>query len=177
MKKLLRQLGISITDVSYLLLLPHSTIMSWFERYSYIPAKYGVYLSAFERYADNNSEEVLPALAEEWKKDNQNILDALAEKTLKKLHFDLKRTQLQLEKLQEQQAKQLRRWHLSQKFADYLPSEVRESEQVQDWVSLIGRKSRSKFGDFSIERQKLEQKIAGLEAEVAFWESDKSITQ
>lgn len=174
MKNLLEKLGISITELSYLLLLPNSTISSWFGRSSSVPAKHSVFLSAFYIYDANNTENDLIALAEKWKQDNQSILDEAKQKAFKKLRFELLGTQFQLEKLKLQQSKQLRRWHLAQKFADYLPEGVHTDEDVQAWVSLIGRKSRLKYGDLSIERLRLEQKIAGLEAEISYLEKSSA---
>jgi hypothetical protein len=174
MKNLLKQLGISITEITYLLLLPQSTVMSWFERKTLVPFKHSVFLTAFVLYEAKNPEETLSDLAKKWEQDNQNSINELNEKALKKLRYELMNTQLQLEKLLIQQGRQLRRWHLSQKYADYLPEELRGSEQVQGWLSLIGRKSRLKYGDLRIERQKWEQKIAGIEAEIAYLELKNS---
>lgn len=75
MKKLFQNLGITITELCDLLLLPHSTISSWFKRKSHIPSKYSVYLSAFRRYEAESTENDLEELLATWEIDNAEILE------------------------------------------------------------------------------------------------------
>lgn len=170
MKNLLKQLGINVTEFSYLLFLPEQTLHTWFNRNSSIPPPHNIYFSSLEAYQGQKKVEDLEVLNGRWEKENQAMLEKEQATRLKELKANLSLCTFQLEKLKRKEMQLLNRWHLAENYPPYLSPELQNTEQVQEWCGLIGRKSKFQLGDVKPAIWKLEQKIAGLEAEVAYWE-------
>jgi virulence-associated protein VapD len=170
MKNLLKRLGINATELSYLLYISEQTLHTWFNRNSMIPPPYNQYTAPLEVYQQQKKEEDVVLLKTNWLDENQEILATQRTKALKDLKAALQQYTFQLESLKVKESKMLNRWHLSQNYPQYLTAELQNTEPVKDWCSLIGNKSKFKLGDITQAIWKLEQKIAGLEAEVAYWE-------
>jgi hypothetical protein len=170
MKNILKLLDINVIELSYLLLISEQTIYAWFNRKNTIPPPHSTYISALEIYQIQKKKEDLALLSNRWEIENQAMVKTQGEKVCKDLKANLQQYTYELEKLKQKENKLLNRWHLSENYPQYLAPELRNLENVQAWCGLIGRKSKFELDDIKLAIKKLEQKIAGLKAEVAFWE-------
>lgn len=171
MKTKLHQIGITVPELSNLLLLPEQTIYSWFKRKNSIPLPYSEYIAALEVYQNQKNAKDLVALNAQWTTENKALLQIQKTNALKALQLKLQQSSLALQKLKIKENQLLKRIHLSQNYPKYLKPELQNSESQQSWCSLIGRKSAFNLGDIVQSIQKLEQKIAGVEAEIGYWEN------
>lgn len=168
MKELLKKLGISLADLSLLLLLPRNTVDSWNRRGTMIPSQYSVYLTALEQYATERTDEALQELEAQWVAQEKEAWEQSKEKTKRKLELVLQKTELQLEKIQQKQSNLLSRGHLAANYLKHLPRELQNNENTKAWTAMIGKKSQFQFRDTFQEAQRLQGKIAALKAELAF---------
>jgi hypothetical protein len=90
---------------------------------------------------------------------------------LKELNFKLKQARLRLEKYTLKEQRLLSRWHLSENYPQYLKPELQNTQNVQEWCNLLGRKSKFELFDVRLAILKAEQQCEGLKAEIEYLES------
>ena len=78
-----------------------------------------------------------------------------------------------LDQLKQKETRLLQRLHLSEHYPKYLPVHLQNTENLLSWCSLLSRKSAFDLGDTRLAIQKLEEKKAGLTAQIQYWEGMK----
>jgi hypothetical protein len=169
MKNILQLLGISVRELTDLLFVSEQTLHTWFNRKK-IPLPHYTYIAALEKYQQQKNEADLEQISTQWESENQAFLQTQKTEALKELQLYLQQSTLAWQKLKLKENRLLNRLHLAQNYPQYLAPELQNSENLQTWCNHIYRRSNFDLGDVRKAIQKLEQKIAGLEAEIAYWE-------
>jgi len=170
MKNMFESLGITVIEFSYLLVLPEQTIYAWFNRKNTIPPPHSSYIAALEICHLHKKEEDLQLLSSRGEIENEAATKAEAKKICKALTASLHQNTYKLDKLKQKENRLLHRWYVAENYAQYLPPELQQSENVLAWCGLMRRKSKFELVDVKLAIKKWEQKIVGLRAEIAYWE-------
>jgi hypothetical protein len=79
---------------------------------------------------------------------------------------------LALDQLQQKETRLLTRLHLSEHYPKFLNVDLQNNENLISWCSLMSRKSAFDLGNTRLAIQKLEEKKAGLTAQIEYWEGN-----
>lgn len=170
MKNTLKKIGIRICELGELLFVPEQTLHTWFNRQSTIPAAYYGYISGLEIYQQQQKAEDLNTMYTQWETDNLTFLETQKTKALRELRVFERRNNLALEKIKQKETRLLQRLHLSKNYPRYLRADLQNTENLISWCSLLSRRSAFELGDVHLKIQKLEEKKAGLAAQINYWE-------
>lgn len=170
MKNEIQNLGIQLKEIADLLFVPETTLRSWFNRQSTIPAAYYGYISGLKIYYANQKAEDLQTVYSKWETNNRTLLETQKTKALRELHVLEQKNNLALDLLKQKQTRLLKRLHLSEHYRKYLNVDLQNNENLISWCSLLSRKSAFALGEISLAIQKLEEKKAGLTAQIRYWE-------
>jgi hypothetical protein len=77
---------------------------------------------------------------------------------------------LALDQLKQKEARLLKRLHLSENYPKFLNADLQKNENLISWCNLMSRRSAFDLGDIRLAIQKLEEKKAGLSAQIQYWE-------
>ncbi len=171
MKNEYQDLYITIREISDLLMLPETTVNSWFHRKSNIPPRYYDYISALNIYQQQLKEEDLRTVYTKWESDNRTFLRLQKTNELRKLKLDFEKNTLAMQKLQQKESQLLRRLHLSTYYPQFLSISLQQTENLQSWCNLLYRRSAFDLGLIKLKIQKLEEEKISLAAKIGYWES------
>ena len=170
MKNIFQLLSIEVKEFSDLLLVPEQTLYSWLSRNSTIPSSHSGYFFGLELYQQNKKGEDLKTVITQWESNNRSLLEVQKTEALRELRLSLLKNDLAWEKLKKKESKLLNRIHFSQNYPKYISPDLQKSENLLSWCNLMYRRSNFDLGDLRMAIQKLEQKKAGLAAQVDYWE-------
>ncbi len=105
-----------------------------------------------------------------WETSNRVLLETQKTKALQELRVLEQKNNLALDQLKQKETRLLRRLHLSEHYPKYLPVPLQNTENLLSWCNLLSRKSAFDLGDTRLAIQKLEEKKAGLTAQIQYWE-------
>ncbi len=165
-----QNLGIQNQEIADLLFVPESTLRTWFKRATTIPSKYYSYISGLKMYQSNQKAEDLITIYTNWEINNLALLETQKTKFLKELRVFEQKNNLALDQLKQKETRLLKRLHLSENYPNYLPADLQITENLMEWCSLLSRRSAFDLGDTKLAVQKLEEKKAGLAAQIQYWE-------
>ena len=168
-EKYFKKLGIRIGELGQLLFVPEQTLRTWFNRQSTIPSVHSGYISGLERYQQQQKADDLKTIYSEWEKNNRALLETQKTKALRELRVFEQKNNLALDRLKQKETRLLKRLHLSEHYPEYLPVDLQNTENLLSWCSLLSRKSAFDLGDVRLAIQKLEEKRAGLAAQILYW--------
>ena len=171
MQRILKQIAITIRELSDLLLVNERTLHSWFSRNGKFPSASSDYLSTLELYEYQYAQQDLAdwqlPLHQQLVKTHIKNWEANIE-TLKKQHTRLQHEQSLIHKKWQQQVKRI---HFATHYQALLPPHLRDVPLTTDWLQMIERKSRFEAQKQWLKLQKLSQKMAGIAGELAFLET------
>lgn len=170
MNNLLSLLGIRVAELKDLILVPEQTLYSWFARQSTIPSEYSGYISGLEIYQQQQNSEDLKTVYSKWEASNRALLETQKTNALQELRVVEQKNNLALDQLKQKETRLLQRLHLSEQYPKHLPVPLQNTENLLSWCSLLSRRSAFDLGDTRIAIQKLEEKKAGLAAQIHYWE-------
>jgi hypothetical protein len=170
MKNKFENLGIQLKEIADLLFVPETTLYSWFARQSTIPPEYSGYISGLEIYQQQQNSEDLNTIYSKWETSNRVLLENQKTKALQELRVLEQKNNLALDQLKQKETRLLQRLHLSEQYPKHLPIHLQNTENLLSWCSLLSRRSAFDLGDMRIAIQKLEEKKAGLTAQILYWE-------
>ncbi len=170
MKNKFQNLGIQLKQIADLLFVPETTLYSWFARKSTIPPEYYGYISGLEIYQQQQNADDLKTVYSKWESSNRALLETQKTKSLKELRVFEQKNNLALNQLKQKETRLLQRLHLSEHYPKHLPVPLQNSENLLSWCSLLSRRSAFDLGDTRLAIQKLEEKKAGLTAQIQYWE-------
>ncbi len=170
MKNEFQNLGIQLKEIADLVLVPETTLRSWFYRKSIIPQKFSHYISGLKNYQSNQKEEDLKTIYTKWEANNRALLETQKEKALKELKVNQQKNNLALDQLKQKETRLLKRLHLSENYPKFLNADLQKNEILLSWCNLMSRKSAFDLGDIRLAIQKLEEKKAALTAQIQYWE-------
>lgn len=170
MKNEIQNLGIQLKEIADLLFVPETTLRSWFNRQSTIPAAYYGHISGLKIYYAKHEKENLKTVYSKWETNNLALLETQKTKALRELRVAEQRNNLALDQLKQKQTRLLKRLHLSEHYPKFLNVDLQNNENLISWCSLLSRKSAFDLGGISLAIQKLEEKKAGLTAQIQYWE-------
>lgn len=173
MKNKFQNLGIQLKEIADLLFVPETTLYSWFARQSTIPPEYTGYISGLEIYQQQQKAEDLNTIYTKWETTNRALLETQKTKSLRELRLFEQKNNWALDQLKQKETRLLQRLHLSEHYPKYLPVPLQNTENLISWCSLLSRKSAFDLGDTRLAIQKLEEKKAGLAAQIQYWEGMK----
>ena len=165
-----QNLGIQNQEIADLLVVPESTLRTWFKRATMIPSKYYSYISGLKRYTANQKAEDLKTVYTNWETTNRALLETQKTKSLKELRLVEQKNNWALDQLKQKETRLLQRLHLSEQYPKHLPIHLQNTENLLSRCSLLSRRSAFDLGDMRIAIQKLEEKKAGLTAQILYWE-------
>ena len=170
MSNLFTLLGIRVAELKDLIFVPEQTLYSWFNRQSTIPLECSGYILGLERYQQQQKAKDLEIIYTKWETNNRLLLASQKSKALKELLVNEEKNNWALDKLQQKETRLLKRLHVSEHYPKYLSIDLQNNENLVSWCSLISRKSAFELGDIRLAIQKLEEKKAGLTAQIQYWE-------
>lgn len=170
MKNEFQSLGIQLKEIADLLLVPETTLRSWFNRETNIPFKYNSFISGLKIYQANQKAEDLETIYTKWETNNRALLETQKTKVLRELLVNEQKNNLDLDLLKNKETRLLKRLHLSEHYPKYLSLDLQNTENLILWCSLMSRKSAFDLGDIRLAIQKLEEKKAGIAAQIQYWE-------
>jgi hypothetical protein len=170
MKNTFKKLGIRISELGQLLFVPEQTLHTWCNRQSTFPLEYSGYILGLEHYHQQQKAEDLEIIYTKWESNNRLLLASQKSKALKELLVNEQKNNWALDQFQQKETRLLKRLHLSEHYPKYLSVDLQNNENLISWCSLISRKSAFELGDIRIAIQKLEEKKAGLTAQIQYWE-------
>ena len=170
MKNKFQNLGIQLKEIADLLFVPETTLYSWFARQSTIPPEYSSYISGLEIYQQQQNADDLKTMNSKWETSNRALLENQKTKALQELRVVEQKNNLALDQLKQKETRLLQRLHLSEQYPKYLPVPLQNTENLLSWCSLLSRRSAFDLGDTRLTIQKLEEKKAGLAAQIQYWE-------
>jgi hypothetical protein len=172
MKNTLKKLGVRIAELGQLLFVPEQTLHTWFNRQSAIPLEHSAYFLGLERYQQQQKAEDLKTIYTKWETNNRVLLATQKTKALKELLVNEQKNNLALDQLQQKETRLLKRLHLSEHYPKFLSIDLQNNENLISWCSLMSRKSAFNLGNTRLAIQKLEEKKAGLTAQIEYWEGN-----
>jgi len=170
MNNVLSLLGIRVAELKDLILVPEQTLYSWFARQSTIPPEYSGYISGLEIYQQQQNADDLKTIYSKWETSNRTLLETQKTKALQELRVLEQKNNLTLDQLKQKETRLLQRLHLSEQYPKHLPVNLQNTENLLSWCSLLSRRSAFDLGDTRLAIQKLEEKKAGLTAQIHYWE-------
>ena len=170
MNNVLSLLGIRVAELKDLILVPEQTLYSWFARQSTIPPEYSSYISGLEIYQQQQNADDLKTIYSKWETSNRTLLETQKTKALQELRVLEQKNNLALDQLKQKETRLLQRLHLSEQYPKHLPVPLQNTENLLFWCSLLSRRSAFDLGDTRLTIQKLEEKKAGLTAQIHYWE-------
>ena len=170
MRSIFQNIGIQVKELSALLFVPEQTLYSWFNRKSTIPPAHYGYISGLEIYQQKQNADDLKTIYTQWEAANRALLETQKTKALRELRVFEQKNNLALQKLKQKETRLLQRLHLSEHYPKYLRVDLQNTENLISWCNLLSRKSAFDLGDISLAIQKLEEKKAGLSAQIQYWE-------
>jgi len=170
MNNVLSFLGIRVAELKDLILVPEQTLYSWFARQSTIPQEYYGYISGLEIYQQQQNADDLKTIYSKWETSNRTLLETQKTKALQELRVLEQKNNLTLDQLKQKETRLLQRLHLSEQYPKHLPVPLQNTENLLSWCSLLSRRSAFDLGDTRLTIQKLEEKKAGLAAQIQYWE-------
>ena len=171
MTNLFTLLGIRVAELKELIFVPEQTLYSWFNRQSTIPLEYSGYILGLERYQQQQKAKDLEIIYTKWETNNRLLLATQKSKALKELLVNEQKNNWALDKLKQKETRLLKRLQLSEHYPKYLSIDLQNNENLISWCSLMARKSAFQLGDTRLAIQKLEEKKAGLTAQIQYWET------
>jgi len=172
MKNTLKKLGVRIAELGQLLFVPEQTLHTWFNRQSTIPLEHSAYLLGLERYQQQQKAEDLLSIYTKWETNNRVLLETQKTQALKELLVNERKNNWALDQLQQKETRLLKRLHLSEHYPKFLSIDLQNNENLISWCSLMSRKSAFNLGNTRLAIQKLEEKKAGLTAQIEYWEGN-----
>ena len=169
-KNQFENLGIQNQEIADLLIVPESTLRTWFNRSTAIPIKYYSYISGLKIYQSNQKAEDLETIYTKWETTNRAVLATQKSKALRELLVNEQKNNWTLDQLKQKETRLLKRLHLSEHYPKYLSVDLQNNENLISWCSLMSRKSAFELVDTNLAIQKLEEKKAGLTAQIQYWE-------
>jgi hypothetical protein len=163
-------LGIQNQEIADLLIVPESTLRTWFNRATAIPSKYYSYISGLKIYQSNQKTEDLETIYTKWETNNRAVLATQKTKALRELLVNEQKNNWTLDQLKLKETRLLKRLHLSEHYPKYLSVDLQNNENLISWCSIISRKSAFDLVDTRLAIQKLEEKKVGLTAQIQYWE-------
>ena len=170
MNNVLSLLGIRVAELKDLILVPEQTLYSWFARQSTIPPEYSGYISGLEIYLQHQNADDLKTIYSKWETSNRTLLETQKTNALRELRVLEQKNNLALDQLKQKETRLLQRLHLSEQYPKHLPIHLQNTENLLSWCSLLSRRSAFDLGDTRLTIQKLEEKKAGLTAQIQYWE-------
>ena len=170
MKNKFQSLGIQLKEITDLLFVPETTLYSWFARQSTIPPEYSGYISGLEIYQQQQNADDLKTMYSKWETSNRTLLETQKTKALQELRVLEQKNNLTLDQLKQKETRLLQRLHLSEQYPKHLPVNLQNTENLLSWCNLLSRRSAFDLGDTRLAIQKLEEKKAGLTAQIHYWE-------
>jgi hypothetical protein len=170
MTNLFTLLGIRVAELKELIFVPEQTIYSWFNRQSTISPQYSSYISGLKNYHANQKAEDLETIYTKWEANNRTLLENQKSKALRELLVNEQKNNWALDQLKQKETRLLKRLHLSEHYPKYLSVYLQNNENLISWCSLISRKSAFELVDTRLAIQKLEEKKAGLTAQIQYLE-------
>ena len=170
MRNIFQNIGIQVKELSDLLFVPEQTLYSWFNRKSTIPSAHSGYILGLERYQQQQKAQDLKTMYSKWETSNRELLETQKTNALRELRLKEQKNDLSLDKLKQRETRLLKRLHLSEHYPKHLPVDLQNSENLLSWCSLLSRRSAFDLGDTRLAVQKLEEKKAGLVAQIQYWE-------
>jgi hypothetical protein len=165
-----QNLGVQNQEIADLLIVPESTLRTWFNRSTAIPIKYYSYISGLKIYQSNQKTEDLETIYTKWETNNRAVLATQKTKALRELLVNEQKNNWTLDQLKLKETRLLKRLHLSEHYPKYLSVDLQNNENLISWCSLMSRKSAFELVDTNLAIQKLEEKKAGLTAQIQYWE-------
>jgi hypothetical protein len=172
MKNTLKNLGVRIAEIGQLLFVPEQTLHTWFNRQGTIPLEHSAYLLGLERYQQQQKAEDLLSIYTKWETNNRVLLETQKTQALKELLVNERKNNWALDQLQQKETRLLKRLHLSEHYPKFLSIDLQNNENLISWCSLMSRKSAFNLGNTRLAIQKLEEKKAGLTAQIEYWEGN-----
>jgi hypothetical protein len=172
MKKTLNTIGIQLSELALLLLIPKQTLSSWFERRTSIPRAYSGYFLGINKYELENEDLDLDSVYKKWQTANRSNFDTQSSAALRKLDLDLRRNELVYLRLNQKKELQLRRLHFSEQYATYLSEDLQQNENLQDWCNLMRRSTAFDLRKLDPMIHKSKEIRAGLLAKINFWANE-----
>jgi hypothetical protein len=123
-----------------------------------------------ERYQQQQKAQDLKTMYSKWETSNRELLETQKTNALRELRLKEQKNDLSLDKLKQRETRLLKRLHLSEHYPKHLPVDLQNSENLLSWCSLLSRRSAFDLGDTRLAVQKLEEKKAGLVAQIQYWE-------
>jgi len=170
MNNVLSLLGIRVAELKDLIFVPEQTLYSWFARQSTIPPEYYGYISGLEIYQQQQNPDDLKTIYSKWETSNRELLETQKTNALRELWVFEQKNNLALDQLKQKETRLLKWLHLSEHYPKYLPVPLQNTENLLSWCSLLSRRSAFDLGDIRLAIQKLEEKKAGLTAQIHYWE-------
>jgi hypothetical protein len=170
MKNKFQSLGIQLKEIADLLFVPETTLYSWFARQSNIPPEYSSYISGLKIYQQQQNADDLKTIYSKWETSNRELIENQKTKALQELRVLEQKNNLALDQLKQKETRLLQRLHLSEQYPKHLPVNLQNTENLLSWCSLLSRRSAFDLGDTRLAIQKLEEKKAGLTAQIHYWE-------
>jgi hypothetical protein len=170
MKNEFKSLGIQLKEIADLLNVPETTLYSWFDRQSNIPSAHNGYISGLKIYHANQKAEDLETIYTKWETNNRALLATQKTNALNELLVNQQKNNWTLDQLKQKETRLLKRLHLSEYYPSYLSVDLQNNENLISWCSLMSRKSAFELVDTRLAIQKLEEKKAGLTAQIQYWE-------
>jgi hypothetical protein len=105
-----------------------------------------------------------------WETSNRTLLETQKTKALQELRVLEQKNNLTLDQIKQKETRLLQRLHLSEQYPKHLPVNLQNTENLISWCNLLSRRSAFDLGDTRLAIQKLEEKKAGLTAQIHYWE-------
>lgn len=170
MKDTLAALGLRIIDLIDLIPVPEPTIYAWLSRKYSVPFRYSMLLHTFDICLQKRKDYDLVSVLNNWETKNKPNLVAQTERILRELRLNQRKNDFALEKLQRVESDLIKRMCLAQEYPKHLPAIAQNTDNVQDWCSLLYRKAALDLLGIRFKMQKLEEKKVILAARIGYWE-------
>lgn len=165
-----QKIGLHTREIAMLLLVPETTLQSWFTRSTLVPMKYYQFIAGLNIYQAKHENEDLKIVSAEWETDNRSLLETQKTTALRELNLALARSSFALEKLRRKETRLLKRLHLAKNYPKYLNTDLQKEEHLISWCNLILRSSKRDLGNLRLSIQKLESKTAAVIAQIQYWD-------
>ena len=170
MKDTLHKLGLKMNELAMLLLVPERTVQTWLNRNTSIPRQYSGYVIGINKYEQLYENPDLELVYKNWETKRKDFLETPKNNALRKLQLDARKNEMALLQLNVKKSKLLQRLHFSENYLACVDPVLHEDENLQQWINVLQRSSALDLGAISLAIQKLEEKKAGLAAQLQYWE-------
>ena len=182
MKTLLNEIQMSLQDLAELLFEKASNVRSWVHRSQAVPFKHSPLWMAVLHYRKAHYEPKLPPLEHAFAEPLANVQKSYSKAALLALEAALLKAEHQYSLLEKKRQAALKRWHWAQHLPNYFSPEVAQIPHIDfvrhylkkvsfdsEQVLTINQRKYGRVQPCLVQQQlALEQKIAGLKAEIAF---------